>query len=291
MTNSIVGLGDLTKPATVLIEKVSEAIGGLFAPFQTIRMAKANATAAIIEADANVRVTEIQRRAAIRLIEEETKRQENIENIVRGALPELSDQSRPDSIDEDWITNFFKNCRIVGDKEMQRVFSKILAGEANKPGSFSRKTINLMPDIGKVEAEMFQKFCSFVWTIDNMHAPVILDEKEPVYARTGLNYDMLIDLESLGLVKVQLSIGDFGLGHETTQISAQYFGHEISIESTSEQPVHLSVGKVIFTKAGQELCRIMNAEEIEGVFEYTRDYWKSSGFTIKETGDQKAIQA
>ena len=39
--NSIVNLGDLSKPATVLIEKISDAIGGIFKPYQIKRIAKA----------------------------------------------------------------------------------------------------------------------------------------------------------------------------------------------------------------------------------------------------------
>jgi len=36
-------LGDLTKPATVLIEKISDAVGGIFKPHQLVRVAKAEA--------------------------------------------------------------------------------------------------------------------------------------------------------------------------------------------------------------------------------------------------------
>lgn len=41
----IAKLGDLTKPATVLIEKISEAVGGVFKPYQIVRVAKAQAEA------------------------------------------------------------------------------------------------------------------------------------------------------------------------------------------------------------------------------------------------------
>ncbi|HLL76618.1 MAG TPA: hypothetical protein VK421_15295 [Pyrinomonadaceae bacterium] len=43
--NSIVNLGDLTKPATVLIEKISDAVGGVFRPYQIKRLAHAEAEA------------------------------------------------------------------------------------------------------------------------------------------------------------------------------------------------------------------------------------------------------
>lgn len=50
----LVNLGELSKPATVLIEKVSEAIGGVFKPHQIIRVAKADAE--VIRAEAQIHV-------------------------------------------------------------------------------------------------------------------------------------------------------------------------------------------------------------------------------------------
>ena len=40
---SLVNLGDITKPADTLIKKVSKAVGGIFAPYQIKRIAKAEA--------------------------------------------------------------------------------------------------------------------------------------------------------------------------------------------------------------------------------------------------------
>ena len=38
---SLVNLGKLSKPANTLIKKVSDAVGGIFAPYQITRVAKA----------------------------------------------------------------------------------------------------------------------------------------------------------------------------------------------------------------------------------------------------------
>ena len=48
-TNSLIDLSNLSKPADTLIKKVSDAVGGLFAPYQVKRMAKAEAEAAMIK--------------------------------------------------------------------------------------------------------------------------------------------------------------------------------------------------------------------------------------------------
>ena len=49
--NSVINLGELSKPATVLIEKIADAVGGIFKPYQIKRLAKAEAEAELIHAE------------------------------------------------------------------------------------------------------------------------------------------------------------------------------------------------------------------------------------------------
>ena len=78
---AIVNFGDLTKPATVLIEKISDAIGVVFEPRHIKRIAAAEAEAAKIRAIAEIEISDIQQRALVRMIQEEGKKQQNIENM------------------------------------------------------------------------------------------------------------------------------------------------------------------------------------------------------------------
>lgn len=71
--NPLTLLGDLSKPAVALIEKVSEAVGGVFKPWQIVRVAKAEAEACQIQAESQIKVTEVHRRAMQRFLEEEAK--------------------------------------------------------------------------------------------------------------------------------------------------------------------------------------------------------------------------
>ena len=127
---SIVSLGKLSKPADTLIKKVSGAVGGLFVPYQILRVAKAEAEASIIKAQAEVQVTDLHRRAMHRFIEEEARKQQNMEGITAKSLPHLGDRSDPSAMDDDWLTNFFDKARIVSDGDMQDLWARVLAGEA-----------------------------------------------------------------------------------------------------------------------------------------------------------------
>ena len=72
-----------------------------------IKVADAEAEAERIKASARIEVSEIQRRAVVRLFNEEGRKQENIEKIAINATSQLEDSAKPEDIDNDWIANFF----------------------------------------------------------------------------------------------------------------------------------------------------------------------------------------
>ena len=115
MSNGLIDLSGLTKPATVLIERVSDALGGMARPWQILRVAKAEGKAEIARAEAKVQVSEIERRAIARLVAEEGRKQENIESITSGALPHLKEDAKPEEVESDWLSHFFDRSRFPSD--------------------------------------------------------------------------------------------------------------------------------------------------------------------------------
>ena len=184
-SGGIVNLGELTKPATVLIEKISDAIGGIFRPHQIRRIAEAEAHAARVKAESEIEITGLQRRAMYRFFCEEAKKQQNIEAIAEKALPELAEAATPENIEDDWITNFFDKCRLISDVEMQTLWSKILAGEANSPGRYSKRTISVLSSLDKSDAELFKSLCSFCWLF-GIVVPIVFDVTDEIYVKVGV---------------------------------------------------------------------------------------------------------
>ena len=71
---SLVNIGELSKPATVLIEKVSDAVGGIFKPWQIRRVAQAEAEAEQIKATSQIEINDLQRRALQRFVARGSKK-------------------------------------------------------------------------------------------------------------------------------------------------------------------------------------------------------------------------
>ena len=108
--NSVINFGELAKPATVLIEKVSNAVGVLYEPRRIRKKAEAEVEAEKIKALADIELSEIQQRGIERFVHQEARKQENIESITTQASSQLNDSAKADELEEDWIAHFFDKC-------------------------------------------------------------------------------------------------------------------------------------------------------------------------------------
>jgi uncharacterized protein DUF2806 len=273
--SSLINLGELSKPATVLIEKISDAVGGVFKPSQIVRVAKAEAQAAHIRAETQIEISGLQRRAFHRFLEEEAKKQKNIEDITQKALPQLEEDSKPNDVEDDWITNFFDKCRLISDDEMQGLWSRVLAGEANSPGTYSKRTVSFLSALDKSDADLFTRLCGFGWLIGNV-VPLMYDEQQEIYNKCGINFNTLSHLESIGLIKFE-SPGFNRLKLPKT-FAVLYYSTPLILSMPNETDNSMAVGKVMLTKVGQELAPICGSQPVEGFFDYVRDKWKGEGY-------------
>jgi hypothetical protein len=280
----IAKLGDLTKPATVLIEKISDAVGGVFKPYQIVRVAKAEAEASRIQAESQIQVTDLHRRAMHRFLEEEAKKQSNIEAITQNALPLLEDKSSPQNVSDDWITNFFDKSRIVSDEDMQSLWSRVLAGEANTPGAFAKRTVNLLADLDKEDALLFMQLCGFGWLIGNV-VPLIFDVQAPIYNSQGINFNSLSHLESLGLIQFN-EISGFRRLRLPKLATVFYYGQPVTLSFPADIDNELDIGKVLLTRAGQQLGPVCASKPVDGFFQYVNEKWAARSLVSKLESEQ-----
>jgi hypothetical protein len=271
--------GDWSRPASVLIEKIADAVGGIGRPHQIVRVAKADAKATIIRARAEIEVKNLERRAMRRFVAEEAKKQANMEQIIRDSLPQLTENSRPQDLPDDWISNFFEKCRIISDEDMQRLWAKILAGEANAPGSYSRKTVNLLADLERTDALLFTKLCGFMWTLfdpEPISCPFVTDARAPIYRNQGIHFETLSHLGSLGLV--QFDTGGFYRTELLSPLQLNYFGRTVTLSIPQPPANSMPMGQVLLTRAGGELARACSSAHVEGFFEFVCGLWRNAAY-------------
>jgi len=272
---ALVNLGELAKPATVLIEKISEAVGGVFKPHQIKRIAKAEAEAALIEAKSEIKITDLHRRAMHRFINEEAKKQENIEAITAKAIPQLEDKSQPQKMDDDWIANFFDKSRIVSDSEMQELWAKVLAGEANAPGTYSKRTVNFIGSLDKSDAILFTKLCGFACMMGGV-TPLIFDVEKKIYADADITFAALTHLDNIGLLRFE-SVAGFARQGIPKRFGVYYYGTFVGLEFPKETDNQLEVGKALLSQAGLQLAPICGSKANPAFLEYVLNRWQDQG--------------
>lgn len=276
--SSLINLGDISKPATVLIEKISEAVGGLFKPHQIKRVTKAEAEAEIIRAQTRIEITELERRALTRFVAEEATKQKNMEDITEKAIPELNESSNPENVEDDWLTNFFDKCRIVSDDQMQSLWAKVLAGEANSPGTYSKRTVNFLGSLDKADAELFSSICGFGWLVSGI-VPLIYDPQAEIYTERGVNFSALTHLDAIGLIKFQ-PVTNYTRLKIPRLFPVIYYGNLFMIEFANDENNVLNIGNVLLTRIGEQLAPICGSKEVDGFDDYVVSKWRNEGMVI-----------
>ena len=264
--NPLINVGELTKPATVLIERISDAIGLLYAPRHVRRMAAAEADAAKIAKYAQIDISEIERRAMERCTLEEGKHQHNMESIIKEALGYVKKDANPEDIEEDWITSFFSKCRNISNREMQSLWARVLAGETNKPGSFSPRTLEFLPSLSKYDASVFTELCTFCWDLDSFGPTLLVfDDENEVYMKHRIFLGTLQHLDSIGLISLRVD-DDYYIRIPHREFTVSYFGRSVRLRQRISNKFY--VGKCMLTAVGRELAPISGAQPSEHYFQW-----------------------
>ncbi len=271
------------KPIEKLIDVVSKAIGTVYEPRQIVRKAKAEAksesiktiekakTQAIIDGD--IEKAQYLDRVNERLIIKETKRQKNIEEVVTvaGTILQTEEKVSEKPIDQDWTTRFFDIIQDVSDDEMQILWGQILAGEIKQPKSYSLRTLEILRNMTKEEAEIFQKVAQFAL----LQGGAFLFSSNDVLEELGISYSYIAKLIEIGL----LQPGDFVTkNYSSNKTSDSKFGIKygdliIIIKQKVNAP-KISFPVRLLTTSGTELVKLIKI--IPNV-----DYIKKLASTIK----------
>ena len=278
-----VNLGELTKPATVLVEKVSNAVAELAKPWQIVRVARAETEAEKIKTLGKIEITELEQRAANRLLAEETRKQANIETIMQKALPGVREDAKPQDMDDDWIVNFFDKCRLISDEEMQLLWARILAGEASKPGTFSRRTVNFVTSMDRSDASLFTRLCGFCWNVGDLCCPIIRNYEDAIYSSHKIAFYNLQHLDEIGLITFD-NEGGFAIPTHIERGRVSYFGRLVGVRFKNSGDNSLPLGQVVFSRVGRELASIAGGKPVEGFVDYVARYWEDKGLTVERLG-------
>ncbi|MBO9435763.1 DUF2806 domain-containing protein [Ruegeria sp. R13_0] len=283
--NNLINLGDVSKPAEILVERFCDGVGGVFKPWQIRRIAKAEADAEITKAKGELEKqklaqasemaqTEIGQRAISRLVDQEIRNQINMESILSIAIESVSKSSDPGNISNQFVSKVFENCKTVEEEELQELWGKLIASEANSPKSISQKTIDILSSLDTEDARLFNSYLSFCFGIKTPGGmaiyPFLTPSVKPILEGTGLKFEELQHLSSLGLINFNtmgyhFTFGDNQKGDQVLRIVG--VEGELIVIFHDDAPRQVQVGDTLLTRAGEQLARSARPKVVDGVFE------------------------
>ena len=184
------------------------------------------------------------------------------------------------AIDDDWFNVFEKEASQKSSADMQRRFGHVLAGEIEKPGSYSIKAVKLLGEMDQKVAMYFKKLCSLSTgllksTGDISSLSVITLESSPLSSQTlekyGLSYRTISTLQEYGLA----SNSDFTylrLDNLPVLFRHQEQNWAVSfVDSNRDKSQQLDLYGVQFSQVAHELYHLVDQEPMP---EYTEDLKK-----------------
>lgn len=246
-------------------------------------------------------------RAEERVIYQEEKKQENLEHITAFAAGILISAGPVTNqpVDEGWASRFFRLAEDISVDEMKALWGRILAGEIKTPGSFSLRTLELLKNLSKSEAECFIKVGRLAIESDNQ-AFVTFSNIDEEFVNTSLDitpYDemLLQELNLLASQPRQLSVDDVG---ENDEKSFFFIGdtalHVTPVVSQfiTRKYARTPIPTYHFTSIGKELLQLIDKVEphiayVQSVAEFftSENFKVTYGKWIKENGKFKLLDA
>lgn len=266
----------LVTPAMKLMDLVGGAIGTAYAPHHKRKMADATAyeidtigKAMRSAADMPVMYTKdgvvinsedfqrLMQRASNRFILQETIKQHNIESVVDNAYEILETENKcsAEPVEQGWINRFFNSVSDVSDEDLQELWGKVLAGEIKQPKSYSLRTLEILKNLSKAEAESFKRLALLIVKIgDEEFVPSNVE----LLNKYGVSYSDILSLDECGLIN---SDGMVSLNPKVSidmQVGIYNYSNILLLKGKNVGLNEISFGVFTLTNAGREIYSILN---------------------------------
>jgi hypothetical protein len=203
---------------------------------------------------------QIEERSQDRVSFQEAKRQLNIESITGFAAEQLKDEQpvTDEPLDEDWTARFFGIAEDISNEEMQALWGKILAGEIKQPKSYSLRTLELIRNLTKQEADLFTKVANLAIKFGNTGFIFKFDDKG-LSTTFNIRYSEMAQLIEVGLIQP----GEF-IRWQLPPNSEEYqsvftSGNFVIIVSKKANSPLTQIPIHLFTNSGNELLKLVPA--------------------------------
>lgn len=216
---------------------------------------------------------EIVKAAEIANVRKILKEYLNQYDIVNIALDNLDGKNGLGEIDEDWLSYFMDNAKLVNNEHLKIIWGKILANEvvfANE----NKKILHILSTISQREANAFSDVCNYYVTLKNVNG---MGGMIQIFENTTIGVENLLRLNAIGLIDyIPYGIEEFQTvlrfdENEERTIEIIYFDEEIHIDIPDGK---LNLGKVKLTPEGEILRKIIIPQKVERLLDNIQEQYR-----------------
>ncbi len=199
-------------------------------------------------------------------------------------------------IDDDWLNSFETAARQKSTEDIQLRFARVLAGEIEKPGSYSIRTVKILCELDQDVAVLFKKLCSMCVAFERRVDDSILDVRvlsldrslrKGNYGKYHLNHYQLDVLIEYGLIDFMENVylSPYNLCIESpSNLIPQPFQHQGRdwIFSPLDPIQEFRLNGFSCTRAGRELFRIVDQDPMPEYTEDIKEYFTGQNLQMVE---------
>ncbi|MBE6741422.1 MAG: DUF2806 domain-containing protein [Ruminococcaceae bacterium] len=185
---------------------------------------------------------------------------ENAINIFRNNNQNITcEEIDGNTIDVDWLELFFDKAKLVNNKDLQIIWSNILANKMEKPDSINPSLIHTLSIISTEQANFFcniSRFCFEERKSDIVHPLIFIKTNKKAYENSGITDQKLRELHRLGLIEYNPE-KEFVFENKKTIVKGNF---QIDIYGDENDRNIIKAGNVFFTQDGLDLYSIVGSD-------------------------------
>ena len=223
-------------------------------------------------------ISALERAAIISSYKKTIREYVNQADIARIAVENLKPDAKPEKVNDNWIIFFFDKARTVTEDDVKIIWGKILAGEINAPGTFSKQLLHTLSIMDSSMAKRFQKIRSSCFYVPpHLYTFIYRTNRSIIrnndkYKNLDLNYKDFRELDNLGIIKYRYP--HFYTIHNSHK--KIYYGKKMITLNTNRNQIE--TGNVSLTDIGKQLCRISPMVVDDRVLDICMDTWRTLGY-------------
>jgi hypothetical protein len=228
-------------------------------------------------------------------VEKRDRRARVLELAAREIMQASASVDAERFLDDDWMAFFKGKVDHLGTDEAKLFFGKVLAGEIKQPGSFSKRSLNILAEMGPRVGHLFDTLCNISTVVSTRHVRVMTlglgDVGENSLQEFGLPFEALNHLNEAGLIFSEyntfVDMPHAALGHPF-ELGGDFYCLHVSearraeLNTPDKRAAALgAVPGVTLSAAGRELRAIVAKRTVHAYVEKLANGFAEIGFDLR----------